>query len=134
VTNSLIRVLVVDDAPAVRRALERVLGRAGFEVSAAGSGEEAVDLLAAKEVDVVLLDLQMPGMSGKSAYHTIVSRWPQLTHQIAIMSGDTVSEEAVAWIRAVDVPVLSKPFETAVLVELVQQLSRRDPRRTAMGE
>lgn len=133
-TEKPLRVLVADDSRAVARALERVLERAGCRVVAVPSGEAACALLAAIDVDVVLLDLHMPGMAGEATYHAIVSRWPYLANHVAIMSGDTVTEDAVAWIRAVDVPVLSKPFETKELIETVTRLGRPDPRRTAIGE
>ena len=133
-TETPLRVLVADDSRAVSRALERVLGRAGCDVLTVASGEAACTLLAAAEVDVVLLDLHMPGMSGEAAYHSIVSRWPYLADRVAIMSGDTVTEDSVAWIRAVGAPVLSKPFETKELVATITRLGRRDSRRTAIGE
>lgn len=133
-TDNPLRVLVADDSRAVSRALERVLGRVGCDVLTVESGEAACALLGGTKVDVVLLDLHMPGMSGEAAYHAIVSRWPELAHRIAIMSGDTVTEDSVAWIRAVDVCVLSKPFESKELIATVVQLGRRDPRRTAIGE
>lgn len=54
------RVLVVDDAPAIRLLMDRVLSRAGFGVVTAGSGREALALLAAGELpDIVLLDVEM---------------------------------------------------------------------------
>ena len=59
-------ILVVDDDPAVRQALEINLGKAGFEVRLARAGEEALDLLREAPADVVLTDLMMPGMTGAS--------------------------------------------------------------------
>ena len=53
------RVLVVDDEPAVRRALERALRLENHDVELAGDGEEALDALATKPADVVILDVMM---------------------------------------------------------------------------
>lgn len=58
------RVLVVDDSPAQRRVLSASLSRQGFEVVEAGSGQEALDCLAAEPVDLILSDWMMPGMDG----------------------------------------------------------------------
>jgi two-component system KDP operon response regulator KdpE len=58
------RVLVVDDEPAIRRALTVNLAARDYEVDAAASGEEALRLAAARRPDVVLLDLGLPGIQG----------------------------------------------------------------------
>ena len=58
------RVLVVDDQPANVRLLEAVLSPRGHEVLSASSGADALEVLATHEVDVVLLDIVMPGMDG----------------------------------------------------------------------
>ena len=54
------RVLVVDDEPAVRRALERALRLDRYDVELAGDGEEALDALAKSPPDAVILDIGMP--------------------------------------------------------------------------
>lgn len=56
--------LVVDDEPTVRRVIARVLTRAGFRVEACADGAEAVDALGRERPDLVLLDLNMPGVDG----------------------------------------------------------------------
>ena len=58
------RVLVVDDEPAVRRALERALRLERYDVELAGDGEEALDALASSPPDAVILDIGMPRLDG----------------------------------------------------------------------
>jgi two-component system response regulator MprA len=58
------RVLVVDDEPAVRRALERALRLDNYEVALAADGEEALDVLAREPADAVILDISMPRLDG----------------------------------------------------------------------
>jgi two-component system, OmpR family, response regulator MprA len=58
------RVLVVDDEPAVRRALERALKLESYDVALAADGEEALDLLASTPADAVILDVLMPRVDG----------------------------------------------------------------------
>jgi two-component system response regulator MprA len=58
------RVLVVDDEPAVRRALERALRLENYEVAFAADGEEALDALASSPADAVILDILMPRLDG----------------------------------------------------------------------
>lgn len=57
-------VLVVDDERTMRRSLMEVLRRVGYEVSGAASGYKALQYLSEREIDVVILDLKMPGMTG----------------------------------------------------------------------
>ena len=57
-------VLVVDDEGAIRYSVTKTLERAGYQVVTASSGEEALDILARQEFDVVLTDIRMPGISG----------------------------------------------------------------------
>ena len=59
-----LQVLVVDDEPALRQMLTLMLGRAGYDVEAAASAEEAAARLAKGEFDVVLCDIKLPGMDG----------------------------------------------------------------------
>jgi two-component system KDP operon response regulator KdpE len=65
------RILVVDDEPQIRRVLRATLSAQGYEVHDARSGEEALDKLRALRVDLVLLDMNMPGMSGLETCHAI---------------------------------------------------------------
>ncbi len=59
-----VRILVVDDAPAVRSALERALQLDRYEVELARDGREALDVLAQRHVDAVVLDIGMPRLDG----------------------------------------------------------------------
>jgi two-component system invasion response regulator UvrY len=73
-----IRVLVVDDQPHFRRAAARMIAAVeGFEiVGEAGSGEEALELMAALPADLVLMDVRMPGMNGTEATRRIRASRP----------------------------------------------------------
>jgi two-component system chemotaxis response regulator CheB len=75
-----VRVLLVDDSLVVRRLLhDALLHSGGIEVVASASdGERALELLAQSRPDVVLLDLEMPGMGGLAALTDIKHRWPRL--------------------------------------------------------
>jgi CheY-like chemotaxis protein len=64
-------VLVVDDEPDIRLYIKTVLENAGFDVSVAGNGKEALDRMTEKKPDVISLDLVMPKMSGLKFYRYI---------------------------------------------------------------
>jgi signal transduction histidine kinase/ActR/RegA family two-component response regulator len=81
------RVLVVDDHPEVQDIAARMLGRLGFQVHSAHSGEQAIKQVEALtgRLDLVLMDLIMPGMGGEAACIEIKRRFPQL--KVVLMTG-----------------------------------------------
>lgn len=103
-------VLVVDDEAPLRRVIGRALERAGYCVRGAGSAESAYELLATTPADAVLLDVQLPTMSGLALYLAIIRRWPALTGRVAIMSGDADAEDVQNWVAHNPCVVLRKPF------------------------
>lgn len=127
------RVLIVDDEPAVRRALEKAMSRAGYHVFLAPSGEQACEILLAESVDAVLMDLRMPTMSGRTLYHVILSQWPELASRVAVMSGDAEGDDEREWLEMYRLPVITKPFELAAVIRMVEALAATDERRQANG-
>lgn len=79
------RILVIDDDPAVRAAMQMVLERDGLEVNAVGDGPTGVKLVAGEDFDLLLVDLFMPGMDGLETIRQVHRHKPGLP--IIIMSG-----------------------------------------------
>src|SRR5258707_12539775 len=69
-------VLVVDDEGAIRYSISKTLQRVGYQVSAAASGEEALEMLSNQSFDVVLTDIRMPGLTGVELLAKIKERAP----------------------------------------------------------
>lgn len=128
-TRQPLTVLVVDDEPAIRRALERALKRWGHSVHLATSGEAACEILGMYEVDLVLVDLRMPGMSGQTLYHSIAARWPHLLSRIIVMTGDPEAEDHHDWLRHNQLPILMKPFELAQLERAIGEVAAAEAER-----
>ena len=110
-TSSERTVMVVDDDPALRRVLERALGKDGYRVLSVGSAEAAYTLLETQEPIALLLDIQLPTMSGLALYLAIVHRWPHLAGCIAIMTGDADAEDVQGWLEQNRCTVMRKPFD-----------------------
>lgn len=115
-------VLVVEDEPALRRLLVRILGGAGYRVFDAGSPEQALEMIEGKvpAPDVVLSDLVMPGMPVREFHQRLVERAAEA--RFVWMTG--YSED---WIegRLGDVAnskVLSKPFDSRTALEAVNEV------------
>ncbi|HEU5271148.1 MAG TPA: response regulator transcription factor, partial [Jatrophihabitans sp.] len=120
-----VRVMVVDDHPIWRRGLERDLAEAGFEVVACvADGESAVRLAPATRPDVVLMDLQLPGMSGVAATAELVRIDPSIRVTMLSSSGEDADVLAAAKVGARGYLVKSAAPE-----ELIDAV-----RRTAAGE
>ena len=115
-------ILIVDDEPGLRRVLGRAFALQGYHALMASSGEEAAEVLRNQEVDAILMDLRMPGMSGRTLYHLVASNWPHLAEKIIAMSGDAEGDDNKAWLDANEVPVLSKPFELQDVIRAVERL------------
>ena len=70
------RLLIVDDSPAMRALVRRVIGLSGFDLAAcfeASNGQEALDLLSREWVDAILTDINMPGMDGEEFLRRLAS-------------------------------------------------------------
>ena len=124
-------VLIVDDEAPLRRVLERSLTRGGYRVVSAGSAETAYELLATAQANAVLLDIQLPTMSGLALYLAIIHRWPAFKGCIAIMTGDADADDVRTWLERHRCPVIRKPFDlrevsdwVTAVIEL--QLQRRE--------
>jgi DNA-binding response OmpR family regulator len=112
------RVLVVDDDAALLRMIRLALVSDGFDVTVAPDGFTALDCVSAASFDVIVLDLQMPRMDGRTTYREIRSRGH--TTPILIVSAFG-AESARIELDAND--ALNKPFDTEALVERVSALA-----------
>lgn len=72
------KILVVDDEPEVVSVLKDFLAIKGYEVQGAISGEEALDILSREKIDLVLLDLKMPGLNGAEIARLIKKKYPDM--------------------------------------------------------
>jgi two-component system KDP operon response regulator KdpE len=123
-------VLVVDDEQGIRRTLRAYLAQRGYDVSAARSGEEAIDAVEMKRPDVVLLDLLMPGIGGLEACKRIRSRWSVPIIVLSVMNGEQDKVEAL---HAGADDYVTKPFGVEELVARIDVALRHRAGR-ASGE
>jgi DNA-binding NtrC family response regulator len=128
-----VTILLVDQDKHVRDALCEALQCRGHEVHAAASGEEAWDILRDRLVDVVLMDLRMPAMSGQTLFHVTVSRWPELRSRVAILTEDPAVDRNDPWIRLYRLPVIQKPPRLQQILAVVADMVADAPRE-ANGE
>ncbi|HEY8104948.1 MAG TPA: response regulator [Gemmatimonadales bacterium] len=116
------RVLVVDDEPALRQALERALRSFGYEVASAADPQSAYILLAEAPFDAILLDLRLKHTMGDAFYLALVRQWPYLRDRVILMSGDPWSIQEGWPPELLACPVLAKPFTLQSLSNLLAQI------------
>jgi two-component system response regulator MprA len=117
------RILVVDDEPSVREALERILRHDGFEVAVACDGREAVRSQAAAPADAVLLDVLMPGLDGLEVCRRMRDTGDR-TPVLMLTARDEIGDR-VAGLEAGADDYLSKPFALEELLARLRALLRR---------
>jgi two-component system response regulator MtrA len=116
------RLLLVEDDERIRLALALALADEGCEVLEAASGEEALELLATAAVDVVLLDLMLPGIDGLEVCRTLRARGDQ---PIIIVSARTDTSDVIAGLEVGADDYVTKPLVAAELAARVRALLRR---------
>jgi DNA-binding NtrC family response regulator len=110
-----VRVLIVDDEPAICKALKIALQRAGYDAIAAQSGDSALTVLSFEPVDVLLLDLRIPDTRGDVLFELAAATHPHLRTQTLFMTGD-ISDRAHKLIQSCRCPSIRKPFELRALI------------------
>ena len=116
-----VRVLLVDDEPAICKALAIALGRAGFDALSSQSGDGALEILSREHVDVMVIDLRIPDTRGDVVFELAAASHPHLRRQTLFMTGD-ISERAHKLILSCRCPSIRKPFELRELIDAVTAL------------
>ncbi len=112
------KLLLVDDEERFRTTLGKRLVEGGYEVLSVGSGMEALEVLARTPVDVVVLDIRMPGLSGIETLAEI--REKHIGVEVLLLTGHADVPSAVEGMRLGAFDYLMKPYEFQGLVAKIQ--------------
>jgi len=122
-TTARLNALVVDDEPSFRRVLRTSLSASGFSIEEARSGEEAVSILTRCAFDLVLLDVNMPGMGGVEACREIRAHLPKIgIVMVTVQDGES---EIVRALEAGADDYITKPIRLRELVARLRAVLRR---------
>ena len=126
-------ILVVDDDPIIRQVLDHYLTRRGYRVSVAGDGKEMDRLIEREGVDVVILDIGLPGEDGLS-----IARRLRVTSNVGIMmlTGNDEPVDRVVGLEVGADDYVTKPFDNRELLARLRSLLRRlamTPPQSAQG-
>jgi len=119
------RILVVDDEPQIRRVMRTTLTADGYEVSDARSGEEAVEMLGEERFDLILLDVNLPGMNGLEACRVIRSGTSVPDVAIIVLTVRNAEKDKVEALDAGADDYVVKPFSTPELLARIRAALRR---------
>jgi len=118
------RILVVDDEPQIRRVLKTLLVAQGYEVWDAKTGEAALEAIRASRFDLVLLDMNMPGMGGLQACREIREGSEAAIIMLTVRNSE---QDKVAALDAGADDYITKPFGTPELLARIRAALRRSP-------
>ena len=107
--NEKIKILVVDDEKVVRDGCHRVLTGKGYDVLSAEDGQKAMELLSKEAVDLILLDLKMPVLSGEEVLEMAAQSYPDIP--VIIITGHGTVDTAVECMKKGAYDFITKPFQ-----------------------
>ena len=111
-----LRVLVVEDEPALAVAVSEALEDAGFTVDRAGDGEEGLIRLTEARYDLIVCDLKMPRIDGMQFYRAMAAATPALARRVIFVTGDVAGTDAERFLEETACRWLSKPFRLGDLL------------------
>lgn len=112
------KIIITDDDAAIRDVLKRLLEKEGYEVFTAADGQEALAFSADHPMDLMILDIDMPGLNGVDVLMQIKERFPALP--VIMLTGNQSESVAVATLRVGACEYLQKPVEADRLKLIVQ--------------
>ena len=127
-----IRLLLVDDEEGFRMTIAKRLERRGFSQIQASCGEQCLEILDREPVDVVVLDVKMPGISGIETLKAIKQKHDKI--QVILLTGNVAVSDGIQGIKAGAYDYLTKPVEIDHLVNKVRQafeMTRLEEQKTA---
>lgn len=117
-----IRVLILDDEPAIADLLGEMLNMLGCQTTIAHAGAVALTHLTRADYDVILSDYRMPQMNGEQFYREVAALKPHLAKRFIFLTGDVVNEQTHAFLTSTGNIHLAKPFSLGNVKEAIHTL------------
>jgi two-component system phosphate regulon sensor histidine kinase PhoR len=114
-----IRILFVDDEARFRDTCRRLLNGRGYDVTPAENGQVALEILAKKALDLILLDLKMPVMGGEEVLEITAKAYPDIP--VIIITGHGTVDTAVKCMKKGAYDFITKPFDTEQLLLIIER-------------
>lgn len=112
-------ILIVDDSSIIRNYLQKAIGNK-YSIVSVGGGQEAIDTIPNNNIDLILLDLMMPGVDGFGVLDYLKSN--NITTPVVIISGDTTKETIDRAFTYNVVDMIEKPFSEKVIMDKINRI------------
>ena len=112
-------ILLVDDEQDILDILERVLQSAGYHVTTARNGQEALQEIVIQDYDLIITNIRMPVLDGRAFYRQLCALDSHLSQRVIFCTGDIADPATQRFLKATGAPVLFKPFAMSALLEAV---------------
>ncbi|GCD80852.1 response regulator transcription factor [Schleiferia thermophila] len=122
-TDEDIKVLVVDDEPAIIMSLDFLIRKAGYELFIARNGQEALDIINHQKPHIVVLDIMMPDIDGFEVCHLIKSNPETIGIKVIFLSAKSRREDIDRGLALGADFYLTKPFSNKLIMEKIRQLA-----------
>lgn len=116
-------VLIIEDEDSIRKFVKINLDRAGFDVKDAASGEDGIDIARKSKIDIVVLDIMLPGMDGYQVCKILRQEFPHLG--IIMLTAKSQDIDKIMGLEYGTDDYMTKPFNPVELVLRVKSLARR---------
>ncbi len=118
-----IRLLLVDDEPEFKEVMLRHLDQAGIRLSVSECCSDGLELLAHQQVDVVIMDMNMPGMDGIQCLRKVKEYWPQI--EVIILTGHASVKSGIEGMESGAFDYCIKPIDVHELIEKVELAAQK---------
>ena len=115
--------LVVEDEASVLDLVLTLLHQTGWNVDVASGGRAGLEQVRSRRYDLVVSDMRMAEGGGEEFYRSAVARDPLLRQRFVFITGDTANRSAWAFLEEANVPVIEKPFQPALFLDVVRRVT-----------
>ncbi len=116
------KILVVDDEVTNLQLISSVLTGEGYEVETVDNAGDALEMIKKGGYDLSLLDIKIPGMSGKELYKAIQDMSPAMADRVVFVTGDILGEGTRDFLSKTGAPYINKPFDNEELKRIVNRV------------
>jgi CheY-like chemotaxis protein len=124
------KILVVDDEEAILQLLSRILFEEGYLVETVDSGEEALQRIKARNYDLVIIDIKLPGMSGFELYERIKEANLSKVGEVLFITGDLLDPATKEFLLNTKKPYVAKPFDHELMKDEIRKVINGHKQRT----
>ena len=117
------RILVIEDQAEVRKLIQSILATQHYDLVAAADGRTAIQHLAQRDFDAILVDLILTDVRGEMVIQWVLSNRPQLKPRILVTTGAVLTSGLEAMLESLKIPILRKPYNKNQLVAAVESVA-----------